>query len=52
MRRRGKEETLEDRWAMTVVKIMLLMQSLNWRKLLDIDREAAVCPGFTRGQSG
>lgn len=40
--RRGKEETVEDRWAMTVVKIMLLVESPNWGKLSDRHHEATV----------
>ena len=42
VRRRGKEDTAEDRWAMTVVKVMLLVESPNWGKLPVMDHEATV----------
>ena len=51
VRSRRKEETLEGRWAMTVIK-MLSVESPNWGKLLGKDPEAAVCLGFICGQGG
>lgn len=49
VRRRNKEETLEDRWAITVMQIMLSMGPPNWRKLLKVDHEAVVSPGSICG---
>lgn len=39
---RGKEDTAEDRRAMTVVKIMLLVEFPKWGKLSGMDHEATV----------
>lgn len=50
VRRRGEEETLEDRWAVAMMKIMSLLESSNWETLSDRDREATVCSGVTCGQ--
>lgn len=51
VRRMSKEEILAGRRAMTVMRIMLLIKSPSWGKLLDIDCERVVCPGPTCGKS-
>ena len=50
VRRRGKEEILADRWVMTVMKSILLMQSSNWGKLRGRSRSSSVSGIHTRAK--